>query len=248
MTNQLYTDLTQIYDLMCADIDYQEQCNTAHRLFKLLGNGGNAYLDLACGTGPHVEHFLGLGFLAHGLDLNGAMLDRACMRCPKASFFEMDMSSFRFREQYDLVTCFLYSMHYCYPEENFRNALQNAFNALKPGGVLCFDTVDKSTIANDEGIKHHCIFEGANFEFQSRWAYPGQGDELSLFIDICRTYEGEQQFWHDQHRMLAVSVPEVQALLESIGFSVTVFERDFSRLIPWGSESGNVFIAAVKAS
>ena len=235
---------------MCADIDYRDQCNTAHRLHKLLGAGagvdGMDYLDLACGTGPHVEHFLELGYVASGLDLNGAMLDRAALRCPQACFYEHDMSAFSFREQFDLITCFLYSMHYCYPKQNYVQALVNAYNALKAGGVLCFDMVDKTKIANDAGIKHGGHYQNADFEFQSRWFYDGEGDELSLHISICRSHQGVIQRWEDQHRMLAIRVVDVQKVLESIGFAVQLFERDFSRLVSWNGESGNVFIAAIK--
>ena len=70
----LYTDLARYYDLMCADINYQEQSQHAFRLHRLLGAGGNEYLDLACGSGPHVEQFIAMGYNATGLDLNAPMV------------------------------------------------------------------------------------------------------------------------------------------------------------------------------
>src|SRR3990167_11360758 len=36
--NALYTDLSDYYDLMCADIDYQTQSHCIHRLQQLFGN------------------------------------------------------------------------------------------------------------------------------------------------------------------------------------------------------------------
>ena len=68
--NALYTDLSGYYDLMCVDIDYQTQSSCVRRLQQLFGNGGNTYLDLACGTGPHVRHFIDYGYLCFGLDIN----------------------------------------------------------------------------------------------------------------------------------------------------------------------------------
>ena len=56
--NALYTDLSGYYDLMCADIDYRAQSLCVQRLHTLFGNGGMTHLDLACGTGPHMRHFL----------------------------------------------------------------------------------------------------------------------------------------------------------------------------------------------
>ncbi|MFQ3187716.1 MAG: ubiquinone/menaquinone biosynthesis C-methylase UbiE, partial [Marinomonas primoryensis] len=52
--NALYTDLSGYYDLMCADINYQAQSNSTHRLQQIFGNSGQRHLDLACGTGPHI--------------------------------------------------------------------------------------------------------------------------------------------------------------------------------------------------
>jgi ubiquinone/menaquinone biosynthesis C-methylase UbiE len=56
--NTLYTDLSGYYDLMCADIDYLAQSTLVRRLHQLFGNSGVVHLDLACGTGPHVRHFI----------------------------------------------------------------------------------------------------------------------------------------------------------------------------------------------
>lgn len=63
----LYTDLSHYYDLMCADIDYQAQSHCVRRLHQLFGNQGRRHLDLACGTGPHVRHFLDFGYRSAGL-------------------------------------------------------------------------------------------------------------------------------------------------------------------------------------
>lgn len=73
----LYADLAHYYDLLCANIDYKEQCEFALRANKLLGNGGRGYLDLACGSGALLSHFLAAGFECSGLDLSADMLTMA---------------------------------------------------------------------------------------------------------------------------------------------------------------------------
>ena len=42
--NRLYGDLSGFYDVMCAEINYVEQCEAALRIHKLFGNGGLNYL------------------------------------------------------------------------------------------------------------------------------------------------------------------------------------------------------------
>jgi len=91
--NALYTDLSDYYDLMCADIDYQAQSHSIHRLQRLFGNAGSRHLDLACGTGPHVHYFSEAGYASSGLDINQPMLDQAAIRCPQAHFSVQDMCS-----------------------------------------------------------------------------------------------------------------------------------------------------------
>ena len=105
--NALYTDLSGYYDLMCADIDYQTQSSSVHRLHQIFGNNGKTHLDLACGTGPHVRYFIDYGYQSNGLDINQPMLDIAKNRCPEAQFSLQDMSTFRVNERVDLITCFL---------------------------------------------------------------------------------------------------------------------------------------------
>ncbi|HSP30850.1 MAG TPA: methyltransferase domain-containing protein, partial [Halomonas sp.] len=84
--NALYTDLSGYYDLMCVDIDYQAQSDAIRRLHQIFGNDGTTHLDLACGTGPHVRHFIDFGYASSGLDINQPMLDIAATRCPEAHF------------------------------------------------------------------------------------------------------------------------------------------------------------------
>jgi len=129
----LYTDLSAYYDLMCADINYQAQSDSIARLNRMFGNGGIQHLDLACGTGPHIRHFLDKGYQSQGLDLNQPMLDKAKVRCPEADFSLQNMCSFEVDQPVDLITCFLYSLHYCGDLEPLSlciEAVNNAFFVL----------------------------------------------------------------------------------------------------------------------
>lgn len=163
----LYTDLSDYYDLMCADINYQEQSDYVRRLHQLFGNQGKHYLDLACGTGPHLRHFIDFGYTASGVDINQPMLDIAQTRCPEAQFMQQDMSTLHMVAQMDLISCFLYSLHYNQSIATLTNCIASVHRALKPGGMFCFNAVDKSTIDNRAGIKHRLTHDNSDFSFQS---------------------------------------------------------------------------------
>ncbi|MGH8602496.1 MAG: class I SAM-dependent DNA methyltransferase [Gammaproteobacteria bacterium] len=243
--NALYTDLSGYYDLMCADIDYRAQSHCIHRLQQLFGNAGHRHLDLACGTGPHVRHFIDAGYASSGLDINQPMLDRAAIRCPDARFSLHDMCRFTVSEPLDLITCFLYSIHYSAGIEKLKECIVSVHNALKTNGVFCFNTVDKSKINSDLFVTHTAKQDDSLFAFSSGWSYCDDGEKQSLRLSIEKTTAGETQVWHDEHPMVAVSFAELQEILRPY-FEVHVFEHDYEKIIPWNQTSGNAIFVCVK--
>lgn len=230
-SNALYTDLSSYYDLMCADIDYQAQSHCVRRLHQLFGTPGRRHLDLACGTGPHVRHFLDFGYRSAGLDINQPMLDLAQQRCPDAQFSCQDMASFRVDEPQDLITRFLYSIHYNHGLEQLRACLASVHAALAEGGVFCFNTVDKGQIDNRSFVRHSAEHDGSRFSFGSGWYYSGEGERQALRLSIEKTTAGITQSWQDEHPMVALTFAELQQLLQP-HFEVQVFEHDYERITP----------------
>jgi len=241
----LYTDLSAYYDLLCADIDYQAQSQAVLRLQRLFGNGGSRHLDLACGTGPHVRHFLDAGFQSSGLDLNPPMLAQAALRCPEARFSCQDMCAFELEQPVDLITCFLYSLHYSGSLARLQACLARVQAALTPGGLFCFNAVDKRRIDNGSSVGHSVARADGHFSFASAWHYPGEGEHQQLRLRIERRHAGQQQTWQDEHPMVAVDFPELLALLAP-HFEVQVLEHDYQRIEPWAGEAGNALFVCVR--
>lgn len=77
------------------------------------------------------------------------MLDIAEVRCPEAKFSVQNMSNFEVTEPLDLITCFLYSIHYNDGLEKLKECIESVHRALKPEGIFCFNVVDKDKINND---------------------------------------------------------------------------------------------------
>ncbi|MBT2774052.1 class I SAM-dependent methyltransferase [Halomonas sp. ISL-60] len=243
--NALYTDLSGYYDLMCVDIDYRAQSNAIRRLHQMFGNGGTTHLDLACGTGPHVRHFIDAGYQSNGLDFNQPMLDIAAARCPEAQFTRQDMSHFEVGEPSDLITCFLYSIHYNDGIEKLTACISSAHRALASGGIFCFNAVDKDKINNDLFVKHTAKQANDLFTFRSGWHYSGQGEKQSLRLSIEKANADAKQVWNDEHPMVAVNFAELTALLAPY-FEVHVFEHNYETIKPWDTTSGNAIFVCVK--
>ena len=243
--NALYTDLSAYYDLMCADIDYSAQSHCVQRLQQLFGNASNRHLDLACGTGPHVRHFIDARFESRGLDINQPMLDRAAVRCPEARFTRQDMCGFTVDQPVDLITCFLYSIHYSAELARLKACIASVHDALATAGLFCFNAVDKHTIDNRSFVSHTARHPDGLFTFSSGWHYVGTGERQLLKLRIEKTTGEQSQVWHDEHAMVAVSFAELTALLEPY-FEVQVLEHDYDRIVPWNGRSGNAIFACVK--
>ncbi len=243
--NALYTDLSGYYDLMCADIDYQAQSQCVQRLQQLFGNAGKRHLDIACGTGPHVRYFLDGGFHSSGLDINQPMLDQALLRCPEAHFSLQDMCGFSVSQPQDLITCFLYSIHYSASIERLKDCIASAHAALVEGGLFCFNAVDKQQIDNGAWVSHNAGHADGLLSFSSGWHYPGEGAQQLLKLRVERRGADGRQVWKDEHPMVAVSFSELLELLAPY-FAVQMLEHDYDRILPWDGASGNALFACVK--
>ncbi|MCB5162218.1 class I SAM-dependent DNA methyltransferase [Marinomonas algarum] len=243
--NALYTDLSGYYDLMCADINYPAQSHSAHRFHQLFGNQGKRHLDLACGTGPHIEYLQQEGYLCSGLDINLPMLSLAKLRCPNSEFSLGNMCDFSVDDPFDLITCFLYSIHYSGDTAQLQSCLNSVHQALNTGGVFCFNSVDKDHIDNQLAAKHS-VKQGQDlFSFGSSWHYSGEGDKQTLKLSIEKTHNNVTERWVDEHNMVATSFVTLQGLLAPL-FDVHLFEHEHDKIQPWGGQTGNAIFVCVK--
>jgi trans-aconitate methyltransferase len=246
-TNQLYVDLSTYYDHFCRHIDYVDQCAFANRVYELFNESNlHQYLDLACGTGQHLKFMQGYGFEVSGLDNSLEMLDQAQIRCPNAKLVPCDLAEFENKAEFDLITCFLYSMHYSHPITSFTQTLNRTYEALASGGIFVFDMVDKFGIRNITDMIDKVDNKEEELSFNSRWYYRGEGEVLDLFLDIQRKTEKGVQDWNDHHTMTAVEITQVKNWMIEIGFQVTLLERDFQTIMEWGGESANVIVIGLK--
>lgn len=246
-SGNLYSTLAGYYDQFCAEVDYPEQCAFAARVFKAFALAeGRDYLDLACGTGTHLVEMQRYGFVPHGLDNSSAMLALAAVRCPAATLQLCDLAEFEDQASFDLITCFLYSIHYSHPTAAVSATLRRSFAALKPGGVLVFNAVDARGIKNDAGITTRLADGADTLSFQSGWFYRGEGEVLDLNLRIARESAAGTEHWRDHHTMTALTFPQLETLLNIAGFDVDIMEHDYKVLRHWDGESSNAIFVACK--
>jgi SAM-dependent methyltransferase len=113
---------------------------------------GAELLDIGCGYGRHALELAQLGFRLTGLDLSLPMLIRAADHAQRrgltVNFVHADMREMSFDSQFDGAYCMLSSFGYFDEETNLRVATAIC-KALKPGGKLLLDIINRDYIVGD---------------------------------------------------------------------------------------------------
>jgi SAM-dependent methyltransferase len=131
----LFSRSARIYDAIYASIrDYPKEAAELDGLIQERRPGARTLLDVACGTGAHLEHLP--GYELEGLDLDPEMLAVARERLPAVAFHQGDMADFDLGRRFDAVVCMFSSIGYVKTEERLRTAAAAFGRHLEPGGVL----------------------------------------------------------------------------------------------------------------
>jgi SAM-dependent methyltransferase len=132
----MFARSARYYDKIYAFKDYPAEVERIVALVERhLRSGGRRLLDVACGTGAHVEH-LKAHFAVEGLDLSPELLALARRRNPKVVFHQADMIDFALDRRFDVVTCLFSSIGYVRTVENLRRAVGCMARHTEPGGVV----------------------------------------------------------------------------------------------------------------
>ena len=135
MSESFYARSADVYDLVYAGKPYADEAAAVHaRIQAHLRSGGDALLDVGCGTGGHLAH-LRAHYRTEGLDLDEGLLRIARSRHPDAAFHQGDMTGFDLGREFDAVVCLFSAIGYVRTEDGLRRALASFARHLRPGGV-----------------------------------------------------------------------------------------------------------------
>jgi SAM-dependent methyltransferase len=136
-----YEALAPAYDELTAAYGHDRWLGALERLAVEHGLSGRCVLDVACGTGKSFVPLLERGYDVSACDLAPSMVAVARTRLPDpARAFVADMRALPASGEFDLVTCLDDAVNYLLEPHELEAALRSMGAALRPGGLLLFDT------------------------------------------------------------------------------------------------------------
>lgn len=131
----MFEKTARYYDAIYAFKDYASEATQLIEFIDTESPPGGRLLDVACGTGRHLEH-LKARFDIVGLDRSPELLEIARERLPDVTFHCADMRSFRLGKTFDVITCLFSSIGYLTTHEDVRKAIDRMTHHLVPNGLL----------------------------------------------------------------------------------------------------------------
>ena len=131
----LYKYSAELFDVRYAQKDYTSEAAVFSKLLDQIHPSAATLLDIACGTGRHLEH-LRSRYQVEGLDLYPKILEIAKTRLIDVPLHQADMTNFDLGRSFDVVTSFFASITYVGSLDKLRDAISCMAKHLSPSGIL----------------------------------------------------------------------------------------------------------------
>jgi SAM-dependent methyltransferase len=206
---------------------------------------GGSLLDLACGYGRHAMELAAKGYKVTGLDLSLPLLIRAADAARRVgvnvNFIHGDMREMTFEDEFNGAYCTFTSFGY-FDDDTNRKVAANLARAIKPGGKLLIDVVNRDYLCRDLPTRvwwqgDGCVvLEEVDFNyFSSRLQV-----QRSIIFEDGRQVEQEIS-------IRAYSLHEIGKVLHHSGFRVTEVSGGLSlRGKFFGANSRQLIVVAEK--
>ena len=124
-----------VYDLLYPFKDYGAEARDLVELIGARNPSATSLLDVACGTGRHLELLRASFPDVAGVDLDEGLLAIAQERLPDVPLTRADMRTVDLGRTFDAVTCLFSSVGYLRDADELERAVGRMAAHLAPGGV-----------------------------------------------------------------------------------------------------------------
>jgi ubiquinone/menaquinone biosynthesis C-methylase UbiE len=213
----LYGELAKYYDLIYSFKDYRKEVVRIKALIsKYKKSEGKELLDVACGTGHHLES-LKDEFSCAGVDIRKEILEIATKNVDGVVFKQADMTTLNLGKKFDVITCLFSSIGYVVTYTNLRRTIRNFSKHLKKGGVVLIEPwFTKSTYI--PGSPHISVYDGKDIKIARLNVSELRGNlsVMDMHYLVAEKDKGVKHFV-DRHELGLFEVDETLRIMKTAG-------------------------------
>lgn len=204
---------TRYYTLLYG---HRDEAEAAEWVRAILGRWNLApearVLDLACGRGRHVKHFVESGFDTTGVDISRESIEDARTLVPGAAFHVADMRTVVAREAFDGICCLFTSLGYFTTKQDDQLVFDAVAAALKPKGRFVLDFMNTEAVVRDLVPHEELHRDGVGFTIRRELV-----DDIIVKRIVVTDGDQQHQF---EERVQALRPDELIAMAEAAGLVV----------------------------
>ncbi|MDR8393922.1 class I SAM-dependent methyltransferase [Aliifodinibius sp. S!AR15-10] len=248
MMKTFYDELTPYYHLIFADWEKSitRQATALDDIIKLnWGSQVTSIVDVACGIGTQVIGLAQKGYDVKGSDLSPKAIERAREEAEKRgldipySICNMLEVSSHYSSLFDVLICCDNSLPHLLSDHKIKQALNEFYHCLKPGGGCLFTVRDyekeDTTSLLIKPYKVH-IVQGVKYILFQLWEFAGDIYDLSLYLTIDDGKD-EAKTHIFRTKYYAVTISKIIKLMKEVGFTkVKRVESDFYQPVIIGTK------------
>lgn len=212
----MFSKSADLYDLVYSWKDYPAEVARIRAVVERRVPNAKTLLDVACGTGRHLE-LLREWYEIAGVDLDPGLLAIAEQRLGDVPLLAGDMRNFDLGRTFDVVTCLFGSIAYMPTSDDLQRAIANMAGQVAPGGLLIvepwltpdrFDPLHISPVMSAEA-------EGVTVVRMNGHRREGSRAILEMHYLVARP--GTVEHLTEEHAISLFSVEQMRASVEAAG-------------------------------
>jgi SAM-dependent methyltransferase len=217
----MFAQSSAYYDAIYAKKDYAgEVTKLANVMHAHLQRPARSLLDVACGTGRHLEH-LAPWVRVEGIDLNEELLAAARRRLPGVPFHVGDMRNFDLGREFEVVTCLFSAISYVLTPETLNQAIATMARHVAPNGLLIIEPWWSPDNWLVDGKPRVLYVDEPDLKL-ARMALSGRdGDLATMELHFLIGSEHGIQSFMELHRFALFSGEQMRAAFEEAGLQVS---------------------------
>lgn len=227
--SESFTTIAAYYDTLMSFINYPSWIAYIENILSLHSIKQRTLLDIACGTGVCLEHWIRRGYEVIGLDRSREMLQVARERFHRQNrddieLIQADMRTFILPHQVPIVTCLYDSVNYLLTEADVRSCFERVYSVLDSGGIFIFDMNTVHCLRDEWG---NTTFYRQDENINSVWqnSFDASTGISTLHITLKIHEDGTIRTVKEHHQERGYLLSAIGALLREAGFTFSMYRH-----------------------